>query len=213
MEHRAEVMQVSGREKRWGDTPFLWGGWSGLKKDGELSKWKANLQAVAVAIRFTLATGRLTSIESDESSKELHSETPKAEEVSEEEREEGHDSGIKWSISNKRRKLARHYTAPYDCQQYTLYLSSSISPLHRLLTPINSPTELGELNKLGHRRDGIGRLTHKFFGIFLTGGAARYIAFMQPPDATSGTTFHNGAQIRALYITEEVAAEIRESVD
>ncbi len=76
------------KDKRWGDTSFLLGGWSGLKKDGELSKCKPNLQAVAAPIRFTKVTGRLTSIEKDEGSNELPLETPEVVESSEEEREE-----------------------------------------------------------------------------------------------------------------------------
>lgn len=46
----------------------------------------SNLQAAA--IRFAIATERLTVIEKDEGSNELHMETPELEEVSEEEREE-----------------------------------------------------------------------------------------------------------------------------
>ena len=87
-ELRAEIMQISRKEKRWGDTSFLLGSWSGLRKDGELSKWKPNLQAVAAAIRFTKVTGRLTSLEKDEGSNELPLETPEVVEASEDEREE-----------------------------------------------------------------------------------------------------------------------------
>ena len=42
---------------RWGKISFLLGGWSGVCKDGELSKWKPNM--VSATIKFAADTGRL----------------------------------------------------------------------------------------------------------------------------------------------------------
>lgn len=83
-------MQISRKETRWGDTSFLLGGWSGPKKDGELSMLNGNptYKPVAAAISFSIATERLTSIEKDEGSNELHLKIPEVEEISKEEREE-----------------------------------------------------------------------------------------------------------------------------
>ncbi len=67
---------------------FLLGGWSGLKKDGQISKWKPKLQAVSAAIRLTKVTGRLTSIKKDKGGNELPLETSEVIEASEDKREE-----------------------------------------------------------------------------------------------------------------------------
>ena len=109
-ELRAEIMQISRKEKRWGDTSFLLGVWSGPKKDGEFSNWKPNLQAVAAAIRFAIATERLTIIEKDEGSNQLHMETPEVEEVSEEEMEED---------TIRRKSIRRHTPLPTTASKYT----------------------------------------------------------------------------------------------
>ncbi len=164
-ELRAEIILISWKERRWGDTSFLLGGWSDLKKDGELSKGKPNVTA---AIRFIKVTGRLTSIEKDEGSNELPLETLEVVEASEKEREGTllRDEMINF---NKRRKLSCQNTPPHKLPAIHPYLSMPISPLHRLLTPGNSPTESRELNEIRRRRDGMGRLT-KFD---LLGGVAR----------------------------------------
>lgn len=66
------------------------GGWSSLKKDRELSKWKPNLSAVLAAIRFTIATKRLSGIDTYESDKELQEDRSETGEEGEES-EEGSD--------------------------------------------------------------------------------------------------------------------------
>ena len=86
-------MKISRKEKRWGDTSYLLGGWYGPIKEGELSKWKPNLQAVTAATRSTIVTGRLTNFEENESIDESHTEISEAEEVSEEERAEDTTQG------------------------------------------------------------------------------------------------------------------------
>lgn len=46
---------------RWGDTSFLLGGRSGERKDGDLAKWKPNLEMIKVCVNYVTATGRLES--------------------------------------------------------------------------------------------------------------------------------------------------------
>lgn len=83
-------MQILRRENRWGDTSFLLRGWSSFKKDGELSKWKPNLPAISAAIRFTIATKRLSSFETYNSDEESHEDRS---EVGEESEKESDDEG------------------------------------------------------------------------------------------------------------------------
>lgn len=49
------------RWHRWGDTSFLLGGRSGERKDGDLAKWKPNLEMIKVCVNYVTATGRLES--------------------------------------------------------------------------------------------------------------------------------------------------------
>ena len=106
--------------KRWGDTTFLLGGWSGPNKNGELSKWKPNLQAVTAAIRFAIPTARLTNIEENKSIDESHAEIPEPEEVSEEKKEEDTTQGLNGQfLTNTTLYFAIHvyqYTHASHCQ-------------------------------------------------------------------------------------------------
>ena len=54
---RGEIRRLAGR--RWGDTSYLLGGWSGEQKDGELAKWKPSNEMVTATINLAIATGRL----------------------------------------------------------------------------------------------------------------------------------------------------------
>lgn len=55
--YRGEIRRLAGR--RWGDTSFMLGGWSGVKKDGEVVKWKPANEMVIATINFAIATGRI----------------------------------------------------------------------------------------------------------------------------------------------------------
>lgn len=59
---------------RWGDTSFLLGGWSGVVKDGELSKWKPNLPMVSASFKFAENSGRLN-VKRDEDQRQEESES------------------------------------------------------------------------------------------------------------------------------------------
>ena len=54
---RGEIRRLAGR--RWGDTSYLLGGWSGEPKDGDAAKWKPANEMVTATINFAIATGRL----------------------------------------------------------------------------------------------------------------------------------------------------------
>ena len=51
------LRRLAGR--RWGDTSYMLGGWSGEKKDGEVVKCKPANEMVIATINFAIATGRL----------------------------------------------------------------------------------------------------------------------------------------------------------
>ena len=55
--YRGQIRRLAGR--RWGDTSYLLGGWSGEIKDGEVAKWKPANDMVTATINFAIATGRL----------------------------------------------------------------------------------------------------------------------------------------------------------
>ena len=55
--YRREIRRLVGR--RWGDTSYLLGGWSGEQKDGDVVKWKPANEMVTATINFAMATGRL----------------------------------------------------------------------------------------------------------------------------------------------------------
>lgn len=46
-------------KRRWSDTAYLLGGWSGKRKDGALHSWKSDLKMVNPTIEFMEATERL----------------------------------------------------------------------------------------------------------------------------------------------------------
>lgn len=46
-------------KRRWGDTAFVSGGWSGERKDGAPHSWKPDLKIVNTTIKFVEATERL----------------------------------------------------------------------------------------------------------------------------------------------------------
>lgn len=54
---RGEIRRLAGR--RWGDTSYLLGGWSGEIKDGPLKDWKPTTEMVTATINFAIATKRL----------------------------------------------------------------------------------------------------------------------------------------------------------
>lgn len=55
--YRGEIRRLAGR--RWGDTSYMLGGWSGKIKDGEVAKWKPASDMVTTTINFAIASGRL----------------------------------------------------------------------------------------------------------------------------------------------------------
>lgn len=61
---RQELKAAVEDKSRWGDVPYLLGGWSGRKDtrgryiDGEASKWKPNMRTVRATIDFAEKTGR-----------------------------------------------------------------------------------------------------------------------------------------------------------
>jgi ribonuclease HI len=64
-EYRSELREAAG--DRWGDVPYLLGGWgtrkdnrTGQLLDGPKEKWKPNLEVVKATIGFLEKTGRLT---------------------------------------------------------------------------------------------------------------------------------------------------------
>lgn len=63
---RQELRQALKDKSRWGDVPYLLGGWSGRKDltgkyvDGEVSAWKPDLGAVRAAIDFAKKVGRFS---------------------------------------------------------------------------------------------------------------------------------------------------------
>lgn len=64
--------------RRWGDTTYMLGGWSGSGKDGSLDTWNPNYKVVTATINFITATGRLkerrsTAEEGSEESKKKNS--------------------------------------------------------------------------------------------------------------------------------------------
>ena len=84
--HRVDTMRILRKENRWGDTSYLLGGWSGCKKDSDFSLWRPNLQAVTSAIKFAIATGRLTNSEDNTNGDKPNPEQPEVGEESEEDR-------------------------------------------------------------------------------------------------------------------------------
>ena len=54
---RREIRQLAG--PRWGDTSYLFRGWSGPQKDGPFEKWAPNTEKINATIRFALSTTRL----------------------------------------------------------------------------------------------------------------------------------------------------------
>lgn len=64
---RKELRDSVGNRNRWGDMPFLLGGWSEQKDptgtciDGEASKWKPNSGVVKATIDFAIKTWRFIS--------------------------------------------------------------------------------------------------------------------------------------------------------
>lgn len=56
---RTQMKQLADSHNRWRDTSFLLGGWSGVYKDGEFSKWKPNLATMSATIQFAADIGTL----------------------------------------------------------------------------------------------------------------------------------------------------------
>lgn len=79
-------MRILKKENRLGDTSYLLGGWSGCKKNGDFSLWRPNLKAITSAIKFAIATGRLTNSEDNTIGDETNTEQPEVGEESEEDR-------------------------------------------------------------------------------------------------------------------------------
>lgn len=69
-----QIKHLADSHKRWGDTSFLLGGWSGVVKDGDLSKWNPNLLMVSATIKFAEDTGRL-SVKRDKDQEQEESES------------------------------------------------------------------------------------------------------------------------------------------
>lgn len=62
-----KVLKAAVRDRnRWGDMPYLLGGWSGRKDptgkwiDGEASTWKPEWEIVRATIEFAMKTGRFS---------------------------------------------------------------------------------------------------------------------------------------------------------
>jgi hypothetical protein len=54
---RQQIRNIS--RSRWGDVSFYLGGWTSQEIDGELSRWKPDLETVRATIAYAKATGRL----------------------------------------------------------------------------------------------------------------------------------------------------------
>ena len=52
-------VSLATKSNRWGDLSFALGGWSGVPKDGDRSKWRPPLEMVAATVKFALETKRL----------------------------------------------------------------------------------------------------------------------------------------------------------
>lgn len=81
------MKQLADDHNRWGDTSFLLGGWSGVSKDGELSKWKPNLAIVTATIKFIADTGRLNVKKDTKEERQRESDSDDSDESEEEEEE------------------------------------------------------------------------------------------------------------------------------
>ena len=69
---RGEIRRLAGR--RWGDTSYLLGGWSGENKDGPLKDWKPTNEIVTATINFAIATKRLKDRKEQDDSEEENEE-------------------------------------------------------------------------------------------------------------------------------------------
>lgn len=54
---RGEIRRLAGR--RWGDTSYFLGGWSGKIKGGPLKDWKPTNEMITATINFAIASKRL----------------------------------------------------------------------------------------------------------------------------------------------------------
>lgn len=59
IDQRRNIHNIAGSFNRWGDLSFALGGWSGVRKDGELPKWRPSIEMVSATIKFALETKRL----------------------------------------------------------------------------------------------------------------------------------------------------------